>query len=243
MTQFGFQLYSLHAVDDPLPAVVERVGETPFDGVEFAGLDDATTDELNAALDSAGIDAAGAHVGLGDLETDPEGVAQTYRDLGCEAVAVSWLDPEHFASDDAATVASERLAAAADDLAEHGLDLHYHNHDQEFTDLDGAPAIDALLDAADGVGYQIDLGWVGAAGYEPLDVFETYADRIDLVHLKDYDAAAGKTVKVGEGDLDIAATVDAVRDADVDWLVYEAEEHPDSYATLDYAADVVDTYW
>ena len=243
MTQFGFQLYSLHAVDDPLSAVVERVGETPFDGVEFAGLGDATVDELNAALDTTALDTAGAHVGLDDLEANPTGVAETYRDLGCEAVAISWLDPEHFASVDAARTAGERLAAAADDLAAHGLDLHYHNHDQEFTDLDGNPAIDVLLDAADDVGYQIDLGWVGAAGYDPLDVFETHADRIDLVHLKDYDATAGETVKVGEGDLDIAATIDAVRDADVDWLVYEAEEHPDSYATLDYAADIVDAYW
>ncbi|MUV60511.1 TIM barrel protein [Halobacterium sp. CBA1126] len=243
MTQLGFQLYSLHAVDDPLPAVVERVGETPFDGVEFAGLGDASVDELNAALDAAGLHAAGAHVGLEDLEADPAGVARTYRDLGCEAIVVPWLDPEHFASVEAATAAGERLSAAADGLAADGLELHYHNHDQEFADLDGGPAIDVLLDAADGVGYQVDLGWVGAAGYDPLAVLDRYADRVDLVHLKDYDAAAGETVEVGEGDLDVAAAVDAVRHADVDWLVYEAEDRPDSYATLDAAAGVVDADW
>ena len=148
MTGFGFQLYSLHAVDDPLPSVVERVGAAGFEGVEFAGLDDAPVEEVVDALDDAGVAAAGAHVALDDIEADPDGVAETYRALGCEHVAVPWLDPEHFASREAVEECAERLDAAAAALAEHGLTLHYHNHDQEFVDLDGAPAID-LIDGTD----------------------------------------------------------------------------------------------
>ncbi|ESP86958.1 sugar phosphate isomerase/epimerase family protein [Candidatus Halobonum tyrrellensis] len=243
MTAIGFQLYSLHAVDDPLSTVIERVGETGFDGVEFAGLDGASVDDLSAALDRAGLDAAGAHVGLDEIESDPDGVAETYSELGCETVAVPWLDPDNFESAGAVDDAADRLDAAAAALADRGLDLHYHNHDQEFADLDGAPAIERLIERTDRVGFQVDLGWVGAAGSDPLDFLDAHADRVELVHLKDYDADAGDVVEVGEGDLDVARTVEAVRGMDADWLTYEAEDRPDSYATLDHADDVVAAYW
>jgi sugar phosphate isomerase/epimerase len=243
MTAIGFQLYSLHAVADPLPAVLERVGETPFEGVEFAGLGDGSVEDLTTALDASGLAVAGAHVGLDDIEADPGAVAATYRELGCGTVTVPWLDPEVFESATAVGDAANRLTAAAAALAEEGLALDYHNHSQEFTDLDGGPALDRLLAEADGVGVELDLGWAGAAGYDPLAVLERYADRIDVVHLKDYDAAAGETVVVGEGDLDVAAAVRAVREHGVDWLVYEAEENPDSYDTLAHAAEIVNAHW
>ena len=243
MTSVGFQLYSLHAVDDPLPTLVERVGETSFEGVEFAGIGDSTVAEIAAALDRAGLEAAGAHVGLEAIESDPDAVAETYRELGCEDVVVPWLDPEHFASTTAVEAAGARLSAAADDLADRGLSLHYHNHDQEFVELDGQPALAHLVEVADGVGLELDLGWAGAAGYDPLSFLGAYADRIDIVHLKDYADGTGDTAKVGEGDLDVDATVEAVREHDFDWLVYEAEERPDSYETLSYADEIVRRRW
>ena len=243
MTAVGFQLYSLHAVDDPLPTVIDRVGDTAFEGVEFAGLGDVSVERLSDALESAGLDAAGAHVGIDEIEADPDGVAGTYRALGCETVAVPWLDPDNFASAAAVDDAADRLDAAAAALSDRGLDLHYHNHAQEFAHLDGAPAIERLIDATDEVGFQVDLGWVGAAGSDPLDFLDAHADRVDLVHLKDYDADAGDMVEVGAGDLDVAAAVEAVRGMGADWLTYEAEDRPDSYDTLDHADDVVGSHW
>ncbi|MFC7068681.1 sugar phosphate isomerase/epimerase family protein [Halobaculum lipolyticum] len=243
MTSIAFQLYSLHAVDDPLASVIDRVGTTVFEGIEFAGLDDADPAGLAGAVEAAGLAPAGAHVGLDEIERDPDAVAETYRTLGCEDVVVPWLDPEHFASAAAVETAGERLTAAADALADRGLRLHYHNHDQEFVDLDGRPALTHLIEATDGVGVELDLGWAGAAGYDPLAYLERHAERVDIVHLKDYDAAAGEPVVCGEGDLDLDATVDAVRDHGVDWLVYEAEEAPDSYDTLAHADRIVTEHW
>ena len=243
MTRIGFQLYSLHAVDDPLTTVIDRVGDAPFDGVEFAGLGDTDLDDLNAALDRAGLAAAGAHVDLDDIEADPEGVARAYRTLGCKSVTVPWLAPDNFASAEAVDAAGERLVEAAAALDREGLGLHYHNHDQEFTDLDGVPAIERLVETTGTLGFQVDLGWVGAAGHDPLGFLRDHADRVDLVHLKDYDAAAGSVVEVGAGDLDVAAAVETVRELEVEWLIYEAEDHPDSYATVDHAADIVERYW
>ena len=243
MTELGFQLYSLHDVDDPLPTIIDRVGETTFSGVEFAGLDETSVPTLEESLARSGLTAAGAHVGLEAIEDDPEAVGETYRALGCEDVAVPWLGPEYFESRSSIEAVGDRLNDAAEALAAYDIDLHYHNHDQEFVEHDGDPAIEYLLDTADGVGFEVDLGWVGAAGYDPLEILREYADRISLVHLKDYDAAAGDTAVVGDGDLDLSTAFETVREQDVDWLIYEAEERPDSYETLEKAATVVDDHW
>ena len=244
MTSIGFQLYSLHAVDDSLPTVIERVGETGFEGVELAGLHESDPDDVADALESSGLELAGAHVGLEELEEDPNASAETYRELGCEDVVVPWLDPEHFEDEESVESAGERLNAVASDLSDHGLSLHYHNHNQEFVELDGEPALSHLIEVTDDdVGFQLDLGWVGAAGYDPLPYLDEHAERVRLVHLKDYDADAGEPVEVGDGDLDIEAAVESVRDHGFDWFVYEAEERPDSYDTLEHAGDIVERYW
>ena len=239
MTSFGFQLYSLRDVDDPLPTVLDRVGKAPFDGVEFAGLDGNEPAAITTALDEAGLSPAAMHVGIESIEDDPDAVAATAREIDCRDIVAPWLGPEHFESVAAVEAAARRLTAAGEALAERDLRFHYHNHDQEFVSLDGQPALTHLLDAADGVGLELDLGWAGAAGEDPLSYLTAHADRIDLVHLKDYDAAAGETVPVGTGDLELRQAVNAVDESDVDWLVYEAEEHPDTYDTLEFAADVV----
>jgi sugar phosphate isomerase/epimerase len=242
MTEFGFQLYSLRDVDDPLPTVIRRVGDAGFDGVEFAGLGDSPVDDVTAALETADVAAAGAHVGLDRLEESADDVAETYRALGCDRIVVPWLDPDHFESAAAVDAAGERLSAVAATLAEAGSTLHYHNHDQEFVELDGEPALSRLAEAAADVRLELDLGWAGVAGYDPLAVLDAHADRIDVVHLKDYDAATNEPVEVGTGDLDVEAAVSRARERGVDWVVYEAEGGPDSYETLDHAADVLEPY-
>lgn len=241
MTEIGLQLYSLHGVDEPLPAVLERVGRAGFDGVEFAGLDGSEPAAVAAALDDHELAAVGTHVGLETLESG-DAVVQTYRDLGCRHLTVPWLPPDAFDSRSAVGDAAGRLDSIARTVEVHDVQLHYHNHDHEFRRLGDGSALDALLELTD-IGFQLDLGWAGVAGYDPLALLDRYADRIDLVHLKDYDAAAGDTAPVGEGDLDLGATVAAVRDHGVDWLIYEAEHDPDSYASLDQAAPFVDDHW
>ncbi|GAA0532466.1 sugar phosphate isomerase/epimerase [Halorubrum ejinorense] len=239
MTEFGFQLYSLRDVEDPLPTVLDRVGATAFTGVEFAGLGEATPAAVAGTLAAGGLAPAAAHAGLEAIEADPDAVAATARGVGYEDVVVPWLGPEHFESVAAVEAAADRLSAAADALADRDLRVHYHNHDQEFVSLDGRPALTHLLEAADGVGLELDVGWAGAAGEDPLAYLDAHGDRITHVHLKDYDAAAGDTVVVGTGDLDLDRTVGLARENAVEWLIYEAETGADSYATLETAADTV----
>lgn len=244
------QLYSLRALDEPLAASLSRVATAGFDGVEFAGLDDS----LGAtSLDEAGLDAAGAHVGAADLglapdasDLDPDVARRTadrYLELGVDTLVVPILDEAAFA--DEASI--ERTAGVFEDLASAVPDecrLCYHNHEFEFRTIAGRPAWERLVDATEAVGFELDLGWAHAAGYDPVELLERYGDRIPLVHLKDVsvDAAAprgGRSVDLGEGDLDVEACRTAARTADVDWLVFEHDEPSDPVASLGHAAETL----
>lgn len=243
MTAIGFQLWSLHDVPDPLPHVLDRVGESGFEGVEFAGLDDTAENEIRRALDRNGLETAGMHVAIDEIEAAPGDVAETCRTFDCKHVVVPWLDHANFEDREAIEATASRLDTLADTVADHGLTLHYHNHDQEFATVDHRPALSHLVDATNAVRFQLDLGWVGAAGYAPLPFLESIGDRVDLVHLKDYDVDIHEPVPVGTGHLDVPATVDLVDESGVDWLIYEAETAPDDYGTLTGAAERLAPYW
>lgn len=236
MTRPAIQLYTLRNVDRPFTEVLELVADAGFEGVEFAyRVTEADPEDVVATLEETGLEVAGAHVGIEDLEDDFEETVAFYDGLGVENVVIPWLDAEHFESYEAIEAAAERLAAIEADLEEYGKTLHYHNHDQEYTDLDGETGYDAFVDATDCY-MELDLGLALYAGDDVVERLHSLGERSKLVHLKDYDVAAGETAPVGEGDLDLAGIADAVAENDSDWLIYEYEGD-DPIATLERAAD------
>jgi len=239
MTRAAIQLYTLRNVDQPFTDVLERVADAGFDGVEFAyRVTEADPDDVVATLDETGLEPAGAHVGIDGLEDDFDETVALYDRLGVENVVVPWLDAEHFESREAVATAADRLAELNAKLADHGMDLHYHNHDHEYTDLgneNGENGFDAFVDATD-CGIELDLGLGLHAGDDVVARLRSLGARSELVHLKDFDTAAGESVPVGEGDLDLDGIAAAVDENDSDWLIYEYEG-ADPLASLDTAAE------
>jgi len=232
----AIQLYTLRDLDEPVPELVARVGETAFDGVEFAGLGDADPSEVRDALDDAGLDAAAAHVGVEALEDDFEATVEAYRRLGCDRLVVPYLDETHFVSRDRATETAQLLAALDGRLGERGLALAYHNHDHEFVAVGDTTAYDLLVDETD-LALELDAGWATAAGRDPTDLLARLPDRAPLVHLKD--VAGDRPVELGDGDLDAAGCVRAAREAGTEWLVYEHDDPDDPEASLARGAEAV----
>jgi len=235
MAKTAVQLYTLRDVDLPFDELLEAVANAGFDGVEFAyRVPDEDPEEVRAVLDETGLAAAGAHVHLEDLEDDFEETVAFYETLGVTNVVIPWLDEEYFATREGLDEAVERLSAVEADLAERGLDLHYHNHDQEYTDFDGAPGFFTFIDESD-VGLELDLGFVLIGGDDPAERLRAVGDRCRLAHLKDVDADAGHSVPVGEGDLDVEGVSAAFEEIGGEWLIYEYEGE-DPLASLDDAA-------
>ena len=117
------------------------------------------------------------------------------------------------------------MADLLDDVAERasnaGLLPSYHPH---LGSLAEAPdQIDALF-AASSIGLCADVAHLVKGGGDPIAIIDKYADRLQYVHLKDYDPATGGFMPLGEGAIDMAGIVDAVvRNGYSDWVGVELD--------------------
>jgi len=228
----AIQLWTLRDLAEPLPAVLERIAAAGYDGVELAGIGDP--DATAAALSDAGLELAGAHVPADDLRADPAAMATTLTTLDLPYVVVPYLDDDRFADADAVAETGTTL----DDLAAlYDRPLLYHNHDHEFVPVGTATAYDRLIDATT-VGFEVDVGWVRAAGRDPVALLETLAGRVPVVHLKDV-TAAGEPTRLGDGVVDLDGVVAAAREAGTEWLVFEHDAPDDPLGAMDDAATVL----
>src|SRR5882762_10486401 len=90
------QLYTLRKqTASDFPAVLTRLGEKGYVGVELAGFGDLTPEQLRRALDDAGLVVSSAHVGF--QEAAEFGAAlDVHASLGCETVVIPMLGPDSF---------------------------------------------------------------------------------------------------------------------------------------------------
>lgn len=241
--RLGIQLYTLRELDESLTETVERLADTPFEGVQFARLHRDTARQLRPVLEEIGLGTAGAHVGLDTLENDFQSVRETYGPLSCTEMVVPSYENEAFESEAGARAAGDRLTELHDEIAGNGFDLHYHNHTFEFTDLGGETAFDAFADSTSAA-LEIDTGLASHAGIDPVALIERYADRLSLLHLTDSQPGSDETLHVdlGEGTVDLASCVDAAQNAAVDWIIFEHGQTDDPLASMEHAAETISAF-
>ncbi|MFB6146706.1 MAG: sugar phosphate isomerase/epimerase family protein [Halobacteriaceae archaeon] len=234
MARIAINLYTVRALEEPLLDVIDRVADAGYDGVQFSGeVESADPVAVGDRLVERGLDVVPPHVGIDGLEADPDEATAHYRELGAGGVVVPWLESAAFADRETAADTAARLDALGDALANLGLDLHYHNHDHEFQSVNGTDAYDVVAEQS-GIGLEVDVGWVLTAGRDPAAVIRQYADRVDLVHVKDM--ADGEFRELGAGNLDVDACLAAAREGDAEWFVYEHDDPEDPVESLEHGA-------
>lgn len=186
------------------------------------GLRDAEPEAVVAKLEETGLEPTGAH--------------ELYAEsLGCSRAVVPYLGEEHFEPDAAVDATAERLGAVAEAAAAYDWPIRYHNYDHEPVDLGSEWALDLLLERADTISLELDVGWALVGGADPVGLIETFDDRIDLLHMKDMDADERTFREIGEGDIERQACAGAAREADVECVVYEHDDTEDPAASIETA--------
>jgi sugar phosphate isomerase/epimerase len=236
----GIQPYTLNDLDEPLERKLERIALAGFEGVELGR--ERNTDRIHEVLIEHGLTVSSIATGLDELDDEFDAHVAAAEDFATDHVGIMWLDPEHFESREAVRETADRLTEWADRLADHGLQLHYHNHGHEFTDLGETTGFELLADESEGVGFEIDVGWAGTGGADPVALLDRIGEQVAVIHVKDMDFATGEFVTFGEGDLDVAGVVDAARANDVEWLLFENDDPTDPIAELGHASVVLDQY-
>jgi len=251
--QVGIQPFTIRAIDESTAENVARVARAGFDGIELGP--DENTRAVRNALDEHDLSVSSMGSGLDALEDDDglEDHLDASEAFGTDDVVVMWIDPEHFETREAVEETAHQLSEWAGELADHGLQLHYHNHAHEFAALGDTNGYEVLVEESDGVHFELDLGWAGTGGADPAGLLEEIGDRVSLVHVKDmgFDteadpravpAAEGEFTTFGTGDLDIEDCVATAHEAGAEWVIFENDEPVDPVAEPGHASTVLDEY-
>lgn len=214
----GIQLYvlgdELVANLDPLLAEVARIG---YRKVELAGFLGRSAAELRAAFDRAGLTCRSAHIpdqafwpGQGATLADVPKLIDDAQIIGLQYIVLpmfplpkaagSIADAKNisaFAKRVIEVMTPDDWKACADMLnkkgavlAQAGLKIGYHNHNCEFAPNAGGSGYEILMERTDPalVTFELDAGWVCAAGLDPVALLKAYPDRFKLMHVKDIKA-------------------------------------------------------
>lgn len=255
----GVQLYTVGpAAQGDLDGTFRRLADIGYRIVELAGMHGHSAAGLRAAADRAGLKLTGIHLraqgGNGDpgLEDDPGKLAAVLSTLGVTEVTM----PIMIMPPGAKPAAGENFGAflmragsqmTADDwkrnadflnargalLRKEGIRLGYHNHNFEFRPLGNTNGWEILVGNTDPatVDFEVDAGWVAAAGHDPVKVLGAMQGRARQIHVKDilattkpnFDLKQDPT-EVGSGKLQWNAILPVAWDAGV--RRYYVEQEP-----------------
>ncbi|ADG10577.1 sugar phosphate isomerase/epimerase [Caulobacter segnis] len=245
----GIQLYSLgpdlaKELDTQL-ATVSKIG---FKTVELAGYLGRTPAELRAAFDRAGLACTSAHVqpkGAGaSFSGDLAKLADDLHVIGVKtAIMPIHYIPDRFTGADLRQAGTQMTAEDwkwnADFLNEKaavlkkaGIATGYHNHNFELAPLGDTTGMDILLKGTDPslVTFEMDAGWVTAAGHDPFAMLKAHPGRFTHMHVKDVKPTTKANfelrqdpTEVGSGMINWPKLLPAAYDAGVRGFFYEQE--------------------
>jgi sugar phosphate isomerase/epimerase len=139
-----------------------------------------------------------------------------------------------------AALLNEKAAA----LKPHGITVGYHNHNIEFAPIGDTNGWEILASETDKnlVKFEIDVGWIAAAGLDPVAFLKKYKGRVRWLHVKDVQVTTQTNyalnmdpTEVGSGKQDWAKILPAAYKAGCEHF-YVEQEAPFTMPRIDSAA-------
>jgi inosose dehydratase len=202
-----------------------------FDGNVLQGHEDGS---LRRLLDETGLALVGVYSGANFIF--PDVLDEELHRIERAADLAAEYGAEHFVVGGGAQTARgtteqdyERLAAALDRVValaeQRGLVPSYHPHLS--TIVENGEQLEKVMSRSS-INVVPDTAHLAAAGADNAELIRRYGNRIKYVHLKDFRPEPFEFLPLGEGVLDLAAIVAALRDVAFDgWITVELDEHAD----------------
>lgn len=230
------QLYSVR--DDiraDYDATIATVAEMGYTGVEAAGYNEGqfygmSPADFKKSIEDAGMGVLSSHTSrpLADNPAETnwdetwawwDTAIQAHKDAGMKYIVVPWMPTPATLVDlqaycDYYNQIGERCNAA-------GMRFGYHNHNFEFTEIEGELMYDYMLENTDPdkVFFQMDVYWVIEGGQTPVAYFNKYPGRFELLHIKD-ETEIGKSGKV-----DFENIFNNVDESGAKYMIVEVERY------------------
>jgi len=230
------QLYSLRDdIKTDFGGTLDKVASMGFTGIEAAGYKEGkfyglTPEEFKTEIEKRGMKVLSSHVG----KSLPDEVGKTnWDDIW------AWWDITIAAHKAAGmkfmVTPSMPLVKTLSDLKTYcdyynrigekchaaGIQFGYHNHSFEFSKIENEIMYDYMLKNTnpDNVFFQMDVYWVVRGGYSPVEYFNKYPGRFEILHLKD-------NKEIGEsGMVGFDAIFGSTKVAGANYFIVEVEKY------------------
>jgi sugar phosphate isomerase/epimerase len=205
----GLQLYSVrNSLADDAWGTLARVAEAGFTHLEAANhnaLNDpgvgfgVSAPELRTHLADLGMSIVGCHINPLDLDILPQALDYQAElgntQFGCDIEFFPYGDRDYVKRRCEVFNSVGELARAR------GMRFYYHNHFQEFQRFGDDYVYDLILEYTDPdlVKLEIDTYWMYRGGQDPIDWMNRHADRVVLLHQKDFPADAPQPLNLFDG--------------------------------------------
>jgi sugar phosphate isomerase/epimerase len=236
------QLYSVRSdIKSNFKSTIAELGKMGYKGIEAAGYADGkfydlSPDVFKKEINGASMTVLSSHVGkrlkddMSKSDWDElwmwwEVAIQTHKSAGMKYIVMPSMPKVKTLADlkvycDYYNQIGEKCNAA-------GLRFGYHNHSFEFVEIEGEMMYDYMIKNTDPskVFFQMDVYWVVRGGQSPVEYFNNYPGRFEILHLKDH-KELGQSGMVG-----FDAIFNNTGKAGVKYLVVEVEKY--NYSPLE----------
>lgn len=252
--------------------VFRKLSEMGFHCVEVSQVEMTAENvaEMKRGCEDFGIKIAALSAGVEPMPGMPAGESLTThfdkivndcKTLNCNFLRVGMLPFHYMGSKEGAMTFVAKMEELAGKLAEHGIELYYHNHHAEFRKYDGEYLLDIIKNNTSHIGFELDVHWIQRGGENPIQYVKEYKNRVKLLHLKDYRIGAfvmpeikgpedfpkimenfGKIVEfaeVGQGSLPMKEIVEAGLESGSEYFLIEQDDTygRDPFESLEMSRD------
>lgn len=188
----GLQLYSVRELlPKDFDGTLVQLAKAGYKEVEAAGYYNKTAAQWKTAMDQAGLHCVSTHHPLPLLKKSEDELIEYGKKIGLqymicsspmhrdpEAKGAMTLDDWNWVSDEFNRIGAKVKSA--------GMQFGYHNHMGEFDKENGVVFYDQLIKRTDPklVAFEMDCGWVVAAGRNPIEYLKVIPQRIQMLHVK-----------------------------------------------------------
>ncbi len=217
----GIQLYTIRdAMSADVIGTLKRVSDIGYKNLELAGYSNGkfygyTPAEFKKIVNDLGLVNLSSHtqVESASISLDKSKLmADAHAELGVKYCIKPWIEEV-----DRNMESYKKMISDCNEVAKItrsvGIQFGYHNHNFEFTNINGTvPYYDLFLPEmdADLITMELDLFWASKAGQDPVAMFKKYPGRFQLLHFKDmrtkqdpfYEVIKDDICSVGDGVID-----------------------------------------
>jgi sugar phosphate isomerase/epimerase len=183
--------------------LIEMCSPKGYEQIGFGAFTKMKTSDIRKIITDAGLNCPSCH--FGSAEFNDENIddrIQFAKDLGLTQMICStfWL-PKTATLNDYFS-AADKLNKAAEKIKKAGMQAGFHNHEFEFSKLEGQLIYDALMSRFDPSLVKMQFQTqVITLGYKAADYFNKYPGRFISAHLSDW-TTDKKEMAIGQGIID-----------------------------------------